>query len=93
MKRLLIAIGIAVVIGLSVNTIGRLAYARGWIDVDVRDEHGHGPDRGREWDRAARFHIARGAILSGLASCPLAILALIVRRNGNANNRLSAGKS
>jgi hypothetical protein len=80
MKRLTVAVGIAILIGLSVNGMGLLGYTRGWIDIDVSDRHGGGPDRGPEWDGAARSHISRAAILTGLLSCPLAMLALTTRR-------------
>ena len=79
-KTIVIGIVFAVLLALCINGAGRLAYARGWIDIDVSDEHGHGPDRGPEWDSAARFHISRTAILSGLVCFPLAVFGLTVRR-------------
>jgi hypothetical protein len=80
-KTIMAAIGIAVALGLCVNAVGRLAYARAWIDIDVRDEHGHGPDRGQEWDRAARIRITRTAVLSGFVCCPVVVILLLSRRS------------
>lgn len=71
-KSLLFALCVAIAVGLAVNGLGRLAYARGWIDVDVSDRQGHGPDRGAEYDGAARWHIKRFAVYCGIVSFPAA---------------------
>ena len=75
-RTIMIAALIAVVVGVAVDGMGRFAYSRHWIDVDVSDGHGHGPDRGPEWDGAARDHIRRWAELSALACAPVAFVIL-----------------
>lgn len=75
-RTIIIATLIAAAVGIGVDGIGRCAYSRHWIDVDVSDGQGHGPDRGPEWDGAARFHIRRWAVLSALVCAPAAFVIL-----------------
>lgn len=46
--------------------LAHTAYDRGVINIDVGDRHGHGPDRGKEWDTAAHHKINRYSLLSGV---------------------------
>jgi hypothetical protein len=81
-RRIILAVLIAMGIGIAVDQAGRLAYSRRWIDIDVSDGQGHGPDRGAEWDGAARGHIRGWAVLSSLACAPV-VFAVLKRKRRN----------
>lgn len=80
-RTIIIAALIAVAVSVAVDGIGRFAYSRHWIDIDVSDGQGHGPDRGPEWDGAARGHIRRWAVLSAFVCAPVAIVILNRKRS------------
>ncbi len=65
--------------------VARLAEDKGWINVEVGDRYGYGPDRGAEWDRAAHRKIDRYAVASGVAVFVLLSLAAGGRKRDSAN--------
>lgn len=70
-------IGIAVLLSLCVavcaDTVGVVLYERGHLSIDVGDAQGHGPDRGPEWDHAAKSKIRGMAIGLGAVSLCIAL--------------------
>lgn len=75
-RTIVIAVLISVGVGITIDYAGRIEYSRHGIDIDVSDGQRHGPDRGREWDGAARGHIRGWAVLSALACVPVAVVIL-----------------
>lgn len=77
-KSILVAAALSLLLGAVVWTAATALQAGHVIDIDVGDEHGHGPDRGAEWDHGVSRTITRWSILTGLAAWPL-LFALLLK--------------
>ncbi len=90
-RKLLICILVATCAAALWGKFAHTAYDRGLIDIEVSDRHGHGPDRGKEWDNAAHRKINGYSTLSGIVFFAVLAIAAGGFRKSSADRKKMRG--